>query len=258
MLKEISHKGLARMVGTFGTSPIEHETLEIIVNAAVEPDRIDKIRFSEDFFYGIKWLYNHTIGATDLATKFFNKSYDAYIRNDNSWSKELGLAFHFITDWGTPHHSPTSNSNPVLDFTKAGVKLGGTIGAIFASGTSTLDDLKGFIKGALIGGGVTGVIGLIILHLAHRNFEIRCDERWKENLQLIREIFKAKAEHQKIPSQWDIALDLFEEKMNKLSQLRDNLPVNWIDNCSDIEFAEYMVEIALVMDFVFKVVIMKR
>lgn len=45
--------------------------------------------------------------------------------------------------------------------------------------------------------------------------------------------------------------------MNKLSQLRDNLPVNWIDNCSDVEFAEYMVDIALVMDFVFKVVIMK-
>ncbi len=257
-MKEISHKGLAQMVGTFKTSPIKLETLEIIVNAAVEPDRIDKIRFSEDFFYGIKWLYNHTIGAKDLATKFFNKSYDAYIRNNNSWSKELGLSFHFITDWGTPHHFLTSNSNPVLDLTKAGAKLGGTIGVISEPGTSNLDDLKGFIKGALIGGGVSSGIGLIFLHLAHRNFENRCDERWKENLQLIKEIFKIKAGHQKIPSQLDIVLDHFEEKMNNLSQLRDNLPVNWIDNCSDVKFAEYMVEIALVMDFVFKVVIMKR
>lgn len=245
------------MVGTFGTSPFKIKTLEIIVNAAVEPDRIDKIRFSKDFFYGIKWLYNHTIGAKDLATKYFKKSYNAFIRNDNSWAKKLGLAFHFITDWGTPHHSPISNSNPVLDLTKAGAKLGGTIGVMSESSTSTLD-VKSFIKGAIIGGGVSGGIGLIFLHLAHKNFENRCDERWKENLQLIRDIFKIKTGHQKIPSQLDIALDHFEEKMISLSQLRDNLPVNWINNCSEVKFAEYMVEIALVMDFVFKVVTMKR
>ncbi|KKN29244.1 hypothetical protein LCGC14_0846090 [marine sediment metagenome] len=47
-------------------------------------------------------------------------------------------------------------------------------------------------------------------------------------------------------------------KCTKIPNSSFLIAVNWIVNCSDVKFAEYMVEIALVMDLVFKVVIMKR
>ncbi len=257
-MKEICHKGLARLVGTYGSSQIEPNALEIVINASVEPDQIDRKRFSENFFYGIKWLSNHTIRAKELAVKYLRKAYDARAMDNNSWLRVLGISFHFITDWGTPHHSPTSNSNPVLDLTKAGAQLGGNIGVMSKSGTSWKDELKGYVKGTLIGGGVFGVIGLIFLYFSHRNFESRCDELWKENSQLIKKYFEAKRGHEQVPRQLDLAFDLFVEKMNNLNQLREILPLNWIDTYNDEDYAEYMAEIALVMDLACQIVMKNK
>lgn len=254
-MKEICHKGLARLVGTYGTFTVEPEVLESIVNASVEPDQIDRRRFSENLFYGIKWLSNHTIKAKNLAVKYLRKAYDARSRNNNSWSRDLGITFHFITDWGTPHHSPTSNSNLVLELTQAGAQLGGSIGVISESGTNFLDTLKGFVKGALLGGGISGGIGLIFLYFSHKYFESRCDERWEENVRLVREHFRAKLGHPQPPEQFNLALDLFEEKMNNLYQQSENLPANWIDTYNDVEYADYMSDIAIVMDLACQIVI---
>lgn len=257
-MKEICHKGLARLVGTYGSSQIEPNALEIVINASVEPDQVDRKRFSENFFYGIKWLSNHTIGAKNLAVNYLRKACDAHAINNSSWLRDLGITFHFITDWGTPHHSSTSKSNPVLDLTQAGAQLGGIIGGISKSGASWKDELKGYVKGTLIGGGVFGVIGLIFLYFSHRNFESRCDELWEENSRLVRKYFESKRGQLQLPEQLDLALDLFEEKMNNLYQQSENLPANWIDTCNDIEYAEYMAEIAIVMDLACQIVMMNN
>ena len=179
MLKEICHKELARLVGTYRSSSLEQDALEILVNASVEPDQIDRRRFSENFFYGIKWLFNHTVRAKELAMKYLREAHDALARDNTTWARTLGFEFHFITDWGTPHHSPTSKSNTILELTQAGAQLGGTIGSISESGTGLLDELKGFGKGALIGGGISVGIGLISLYFSHKHFESRCDELWE-------------------------------------------------------------------------------
>lgn len=257
-MKEICHKGLARLVGKYGFSLIEPNALELVVNASVEPDIIDRERFSENFFYGIRWVFNHTIGAKKLAVKFIRKARDAYTMNSISWLKNLGIAFHFIIDWGTPYHSPTSKSNPFLDIAQAGAEFGGKIGIMSKSSNSWRDELREFVKGALIGGGIFGAFGLILLYFSHNNFETRCDERWKENVPLIREHFRAKVGYPKLPEKLNLTLDLFEEKMNNLYQQSENLPAIWIDNCSDVEYADYMSDIAVVMDLACQIVMIEK
>ncbi|MHA1251245.1 MAG: hypothetical protein ACTSRP_14745 [Candidatus Helarchaeota archaeon] len=257
-MKEIVHKGLTRLVGTYGSSPIESNALEIIINASVEPDQVDRKKFSENLFYGINWLFNHTIGAKKLAIKNLINACNAYAINDISWLKSLGITFHFITDWGTPHHALNSKSNPFLDLTRTGAQLGGKISTISKSSTSWKDELKKYFQGALIGGGISGAIGLFVLYLSHSNFESRCDELWEENIQLIRENFRGRVKHQHVPEQLNLALDLFEEKMNYLRQLSKNLPSNWINTCNSIEYADYMTEIALVMNLACEIVMMNK
>ena len=257
-MKEICHKGLAKLVGNYGSSLIEPDALELIVIASVEPDKIDRERFSENFFYGIKWLSNHTIKARKLAVSYLRKACDDYGKNSKSWLKNLGFAFHFITDWGTPYHSPTSKSNPFLDITEAGAKLGGKIGMMSKPNKSWRDELREFVKGALIGGGIFGSIALLSLYFSHNNFESRCDERWKENFPLIREHFRAKLVHPQLPKKINLALDLFEEKMNNLHQRSENLPADWIDNCTDVEYADYMSDIAIVMDLACQIVLINK
>jgi len=257
-LKEICHKGLARLVGEYGSSLIEPNALELVVNASVEPDNIDRERFSENFFYGIKYLFNHTIKAKKLSVNYIRKTRDAYAMNSSSWLKNLGIVFHFITDWGTPYHSPTSKSNPFLDITQAGVQLGGEVGIMSKSSSSWRDELWEFVKGALIGGGIFGAIGLILLYFSHNNFESRCDERWKESLSLIREHFRAKLVHSQLPKKINLAFDLFEEKMNKLHQRSEDLPADWIDNCTDVEYADYMSDIAIIMDLACQIVMIHK
>ena len=254
-MKEICHKGLAKLVGQYGSSLIDPNALEIVVNASVEPDKIDREKFSENFFFGIKWLFNHTIGAKELAVSYLRNACDAYAKKNNSWLKNLGFAFHFITDWGTPYHSPTSKSNPFLDITEVGAKLGGKIGIMSKSNKNWRDELREFVKGALIGGGIFGSIALILLYFSHNNFESRCDELWNENIPLIRKHFRGKLVHPKLPKKINLALDLFEEKMNNLHQRSENLHADWIDNCSNEEYADYMSDISIVMDLACQIVI---
>ena len=192
-MKEICHKGFARLVGTYGTMPMEPEALEIIINASVEPDQIDKEIFSKNVFYGAKWLYNHTIGAKELAVNYLRNAYDAHASDESSWIRELGFAFHFITDWATPQHS--LNSNLLTGLTKTGAQLGGAIGGISEPDKDSSKELKG----SLIGGGILGIVGLVALQISHSRFESRCDKRWEKNTQLVTEIFRAKAENNQLP-----------------------------------------------------------
>ena len=253
-MKDICHKGFARLVGTYGALPMEPEALEIIINASVEPDQIDKEIFSKNVFYGAKWLYNHTMGAKELAVKYLRNAYDANVSNEISWLRELGFAFHFIADWATPQHSINSNSNPLIGLTRTGAQLGGVIGGISDPDKNSSKELKG----SLIGGGILGLIGLIVLPISHSRFESRCDKRWEKNIQLVTEFFRAKVENNQLPEQLDLALGLFEEKMNNLRQICDKLSIFWIDTCDNVEYANYMVEIALVMNFACQIIMINN
>jgi hypothetical protein len=256
-LKEICHKGFARLVGTYGALPMEPEALEIIINASMEPDQIDKEIFSKNVFYGAKWLYNHTIGAKELAVNYLRNAYDAHASDESSWLRELGFVFHFITDWATPQHSLNSDSNLLTGLTKTGAQLGGAIGGI----SEPDKDSSKKLKGSLIGGGILGLIGLVAQQISHSRFESRCDKRWEKNTQLVTEFFIAKAEkaeNNQLPEQIDLALDLFDKKMNNLRQLCEKLPFFWIDRCDNEEYANYMVEIALVLNFACQILKMKN
>ena len=46
--------------------------------------------------------------------------------------------------------------------------------------------------------------------------------------------------------------------MNNLRQLCDKLPFFWIDRCDNEEYANYMVEIALVLNFACQIIIMSN
>ncbi|MHA1490694.1 MAG: hypothetical protein ACTSRI_13680 [Promethearchaeota archaeon] len=258
------------MVGTYGSFPLETEVLESIINASVEPDLINRQRITEDFINAltipIEWLLDHGIYAKELAINFIYEACEAKKNDNRSWSRSLGWVFHYITDWGTPHHSPNSRSTPVITSTKIGVKTGAITGGIggFIKGITRpntnfweiiLDILTGGGIGAGIGAGTGAGVGVIGLAFGHNNFENRCDELWEENIQLINENFRTMVRYQQLPEQLNLALNLFEEKMNSFRQLCENLSENWIDTCGGVEYANYMVEIALVMNLACQIVI---
>ena len=80
-MKEICHKELARLVGTHGSSPVEPEALEIMVNATVEPDQIDRKKPTDQ--KKITKLIRKELGvevstyreANDKAKVFYDKLY---------------------------------------------------------------------------------------------------------------------------------------------------------------------------------------
>lgn len=114
--------------------------------------------------------------------------------------------------------------------------------------------LLGIAKGALVGAGISGVAGLISLAIEHNEFEIYCDERWEKHANLIRDSFKAIRGDQQILKQLGQALELLEQMMDILRQKCNNLSANWIYSSNESEFAEYMVQIAIVMDFACQII----
>lgn len=254
-MKKICHKGLAELVGKYGSIPMEVWALEVLIKASIEPDEINKQKIAEDIINSliipIEWLVNHTIKAKSIAIRCIWEAYNAKSRNDTSWLRYLGWATHFIADWGTPPHSPTSRSNPVPALVGAGAIIGGVIGGIEKSGSDLGEILIGIAKGALIGAGISGVAGLIGLAIEHSDFEIKCDKHWESIAHLIKDNFIRKKGRKYPPEQLEQALEKFELMMDNLRQKSDNLPSEFKDN---IELAEYMADIAVVMDFAFQII----
>jgi len=255
-MKEICHKGLAELVGKYGSIPMEAWALEVLIKASIEPDEINKQKIAEDIINSliipIEWLVNHTIKAKSIAIRCIREAYHARCKNDTSWLRYLGWATHFIADWGTPPHSPTSRSNPVPALAGAGAIIGGIIGGIVKSESDLGEVLIGIAKGALIGAGISGVAGLIGLVIEHSDFEIKCDKRWESATQLIKDNFKRKKGRKSPHEQLEQALEKFELMMDNLRQKCDNLPPEFKDNT---KFAEYMTDIAIVMDFAFQIIV---
>lgn len=92
-MKELTHKGLARLVGLYGFHSIDSNNLEILVSSSVEPDLINREEIgkgiSKAFMTSIGWLADHTDRAKELSIQNINKAIEAYNFGDPSWSRWL-------------------------------------------------------------------------------------------------------------------------------------------------------------------------
>ena len=259
-MDEICHKELTRLVLTNSTTLLDRENLETLVSSAVEPDQINKKLIAENIInvltVPIEWLVDHSIRAKDLAKECMKKAIQARREGDPSWLRLTGWVFHYIADWGTPHHSPISKSNPVIASVGVGAVIGGIIGGILTSGKDKEEIKKGLVTGALAGAGVGGGIGSINLAIKHNYFEKRCDQRWLNNTALIKDQFITIKEIKPIRKQLDQALIFFNESMDYLRQECDNLPSDWIKKSDESEFAKYMVKIARVMKLAYQIILL--
>lgn len=260
-LKEICHKGLAKLVGVCGSVHIDKKFISELLIASVKPDLENRqiIENNLDDLPKIipilfKWLIEHTVGAKELAILNLRNCYEAHLRDDPSWISFLGIVFHYITDWGTPYHSPVSLANPVI----RAIVIGGIgIGVLkiiinWISGSSEL--LNGVTKWGLSGAATSGGISLISLYLKHKNFEEQCDEFWDNNKKLIIKQFLAQKKDFHLPRTFEEAIEIFEEKMKDLQTMCNNTSPDWILSNKGGNFADYMIQIAIVMDYAIRII----
>jgi len=255
-LKENTHIGLVKIVGNLAI--MDTHNLQVLMESAIEPDQINKTLIAQDLINALvipfDWLINHTIRAKQLAIKCITQAYHAYRENDPSWIRFAGWASHYIADWGTPHHSPVSKSNPVLALAGGGAFLGGLIGGLKNAEKGLKESLLGIMKGALVGAGVLGSAGLIILAISHSEFEKRCDLRWDNLENQINSRFLETRKDFIIPLSFIDRLTQFEIKMDELRRDCNNLDEYWIEKSSNEEFINYMLKIAHVIDFAFQII----
>lgn len=231
-MKEITHKGLARLVGLYGSYPVASNNLQILESSSVEPDFLNREEISKGPFKfkaittSIKWLVDHTIRAKELSIQYIKEAIKAYNSGDHSWSRWLGWCFHFITDWAVPYHSATSKSNPILNSTSD----------IFKKAS---ENDEGLLLPIL-----EIVFNLIKFKVDHDKFEDKCEERWQQNETIVKNNFiKFKNIRMSFAD-----LNVFNGVMDDLRLKCENLPADWSINSTNQEFARYMAEIAIVMD----------
>ena len=237
-MREITHKGLARLVGLYGSHAIGSDNLQMLISSSVEPDVINRERLHKDMVEAIKtsieWFADHTDRAKELSIQYINKASEANNSGDQSWSRWLGWVFHFITDWATPYHSSNTMSKYVLD---------------------SKSDI--FNKESEIGGVPLWMIlldksfNLVKFKLDHDKFEDICEERWQQNDSIIKDNFiKFKENNISL-----LDLEIFNERMDELRAKCENKLLIWITDCSDQEFSLYMTDIAKVMDVACRIVL---
>ena len=235
-MREITHKGLARLVGLYGSHTIDSDNLQILESSSVEPDEINREELRKGMFEAIMtsmvWFADHTDRAKELSIQFINKTSEAYNSGDQSWSRWLGWVFHFITDWATPYHSSNTMSKYILD-SKSDIfnKESENGGVLF---WTILDKLLNLVK----------------FKADHDKFEDICEERWQQNDSIIKDNFIKFKEN----SISFVDLEIFNEKMDELRAKCENKLLDWIIDCSDQEFSHYMTDIAKVMDVACRIV----
>jgi len=229
-MKEITHKGLARLVGLYGSYSIDSDNLQILESSSVEPDEKNREELGKGMFEAIMtsigWLADHTAKAKELPIQYINKASEAYNSGDHSWSRWLGWSFHFITDWATPYHSLKSMSRYISDSKSD------------KSNKEAAND-DGFFINFL-----KGISGLLKFKVDHDKFEVICEERWKQDEHIIKDNL-IKFKHNRMSF---VDLEIFNEMMDELQVRCENLLLDWITNCTDQEFARYMTDIATVMN----------
>ena len=232
-MKEITHKGLARLVGLYRSHAIDSNDLQILESSSIEPDEIKREGLRKDMFEvivtSIGWFAEHTARAKELSIQYINKASEAYNSGDHSWSRWLGWSFHFIADWATPYHSLKSMSRYISDSISD------------KSNKESANDEGIFLK---ILKGLSGLSVLLKFKENHDRFEAICEERWQKDESIIKDNF-IKFKHNRMSF---VDLEIFNEMMDELQVKYENLLLDWITNCTDQEFAWYMTDIAIVMD----------
>ncbi len=260
-LREICHKGLAKLVGAYGSVPMNNEDLFELIKASIEPD-LEKRKNIEKNLQNIpkvvpilfETLVEHTIGAKENAILNLRKAKNAYLKDDSSWISFLGQTFHYITDWGTPYHAPLSVANPVIPNTIFWTLIMGLLGIIVNRKKGSKKMLESAIKWGLIGAGTSGGSSLIKLYLDHELFEEQCDEYWNRYKSSISRKFISQKKVLHLPRNFEEAIMLFDEKMNNLRTICNNTSPDWILSSDGDNFADYMVQIAVVMDFAIQII----
>ena len=237
-MREITHKGLARLVGLFGSHAIDSDNLQILVSSSVEPDEIKREGLRKGMFEAIKtsigWFADHTDKAKELSIQNINKTSEAYNSGDQSWSRWLGWVFHFITDWATPYHSLKTMFKFILD-SKSDTSNNESENDSVSPWTRLLEKILNAAK----------------FKADHDKFEDICEERWQQNESTIKDNF-IKLKENTISS---ADLEIFSEKMDGLRAKNENKLLEWMIDCSDQEFSLYMTDIAEVMDVTCRIVL---
>ena len=237
-MREITHKGLARIVGLYGSRAIDSDNLQILESSSVEPDEINRERLREGMIEAIMtsivWFADHTDKAKELSIQNINKAYEAYNSGDPSWSRWLGWVFHFIADWATSYHSSSIMSKYILD-SKRDINDKESENGVESIWIILLEK----------------VLKLAKFKADHDKFENICEERWQQNNTIIKDNFIKFKEN----SISFVDLEIFSEKMDKLRAKSENKLLEWITDCSDQEFSLYMMDIAKVMDVACRIVL---
>ena len=237
-MREITHKGLARLVGLYGSQAIDSDNLQILESSSIEPDEINREGLRKDMLEAIttsiRWFVDHTAKAKELSIQYINKTSEAYHSGDQSWSRWLGWVFHFITDWATPYHSSNTMSKYILD-SKSDIFNKESENGSVSFWTILLNRFFNLVK----------------FKADHDKFEDICEEHWQQNDSIIRDYFIKFKEN----SISFVDLEIFSEKMDELRAKCENKLLDWITDCSDQEFSLYMTDIAKVMDVACQIVL---
>ena len=110
------------------------------------------------------------------------------------------------------------------------------------------------IRWGLIGAGTSSVTSLIKLYLDHNIFEKKCDEYWNRYKRLISRKFASQKKVLCLPKSFEEAIVLFDEPMNNLRTICNSTSPDWIFSSDGENFAVYMVQIAIVMDYAFQII----
>lgn len=257
-LKEYSHRQLTELIGRYGSILIEPTILERLAYASIEPDIIYKEKIFELTFESLKvlfqWLVEHTIYARKLANHFLNEAINSYKNNDDSWITFLGWVFHFISDWSMPYHSPISKSNPVAKNTFINFIAGGLQEYLIKGRERNKKSVWDFFRGGLENMLLGLSKDLVNLEVNHDEFENLFDAQWEVNESLIIKYFR-KSEKSRPSKDLKVAIQQFNDMMDDLRNLCNNLRREWIHDCSNKEFAKYATKIALVLHFTYQIVI---
>ena len=260
-MRENCHKGLSEMVFENDFGYKTKGLLTKILDASIEPDLENRLLIEQNLDYPLKilpilskWLSEHTSGARKLALEKLEKAYLARLRNDPLWSHYLGLCFHYITDWGTPYHSPVSIAKKVVPYSI----LGGIGIGLFKTLINWINNngkiQEGVLDWSLLGAGATGATSLVLQYIKHNDFEKQCDVYWNKYKYMIKKYFNSSKIKYQIPSSYEGAFEKFNQLMYKLRNTCESTSPDWI-LADGNNFVDYMIKIAIVMDYAYKIVV---